>query len=89
MTSEMLAYIAGIIDGEGTITLVRYSGKYKDQKSTSVKYRVYVCVSNTDRILVDFLRINCGGIVATLKKKPGCKQAWQWRIWLPYNLISC
>ena len=56
----VLAYLAGIIDGEGHIG-IRYS------KPTSVhfnpSYGEVIYVANTDQRLIDFLQTKCGGYV--------------------------
>ncbi len=76
----LLAYTAGIIDGEGCITLANYAGVYKGQRSKSVKYRIYVMVTNTNISLIDFLKINFGGSVSVLAPRGKCKPAWNWHI---------
>ena len=76
----LLAYSAGIIDGEGTITLVGYKGRYKGQLSKSVKYQICIIVTHTDSNLVNFLKVNFGGVLTKLKIRPGCRQTWRWHI---------
>jgi LAGLIDADG-like domain len=46
------AYIAGLIDGEGTITLTReHRGENR---------RLVVSISSTERVLLEFVAIRCG-----------------------------
>lgn len=54
------AYIAGLIDGEGTITLVR---KHRNENR-----QLAVSISNTDRRLLDFVFITIGAGKITNKR---------------------
>jgi len=68
-----LAYIAGIIDGEGFIT-IRCDRKAND------KHSLYVGVGNTERWLLEWLRANFGGKLVTSHKPEGYKDFFQWAI---------
>ena len=46
------AYIAGLIDGEGTITLSR---EHRDENR-----RLVVSISSTERVLLEFVAARCG-----------------------------
>jgi len=46
------AYIAGLIDGEGTITLTR--------ERRGENRRLVVSISSTERVLLDFVAARCG-----------------------------
>lgn len=71
MKSTTAAYIAGILDGEGTITLV---------KRNSHRYPI-VSVSSTSKELLDFLRHEVGGTICNHKTyKDHHKQSWSWRL---------
>lgn len=74
MKKEDIFYTAGLIDGEGTITLTRQS---KQQMRSPA-----VSVSSTTKELVDYMRDTHGGYVVTLGKprKKHWKQAWHWQI---------
>jgi hypothetical protein len=50
LTNEEAAYIAGIIDGEGTITLCRNTTK------TSCRFTPRIVISNSSMILIEWLR---------------------------------
>lgn len=71
------AYAAGLMDGEGTITL-SYSHKEK-------KYRTpIVSVSSTTYELLEFMQQSYGGHISKHKVyKDHHKQSWSWKI--PYN----
>lgn len=74
LTVAELAYIAGIVDGEGSISL--FSG-YTN------KTHVYpvVKVANTDRKLIDWLRDTVGvGAVYHSRSRNGCKDVYHWHV---------
>lgn len=62
-TNEILAYMAGIIDGEGCLTI----GKQIRKDRVSPSYRCSITVSNTDRRLVDLFSKYYGGHTAHRK----------------------
>lgn len=68
------AYVAGIIDGEGTITLTRL---YKNARwKTPI-----VSVSSTTQEILEFLRGLYGGPIVKHKTyQPHHKQSWSWRL---------
>ena len=72
-TKEMLAYTAGLIDGEGCISLNRH-------RPNSFRFPS-VAVTNTTIELLNFLKENFGGDI-TIRKvyKSSHKQTWYWRI---------
>lgn len=71
MESETLAYVAGIFDGEGCVTFGRV------RKARFIR----VLVVNTNRPLLEFLQTIFGGdIQRSSSRRPGWKQAWQWRL---------
>jgi hypothetical protein len=77
-----LGWIAGIIDGEGTI----YIGAYSRNKKTGVPhYQTHISVSSTDEIMVDWLLENCGGAkrVYTPKQTPKNSRSivYRWTLW--------
>ena len=57
-TAVQLAYLAGIIDGEGSI----YIGNFSRNKKTGAKYyQTAIEVTNTEEGLIDWLLENIGG----------------------------
>lgn len=57
-TNEQIAYLAGIIDGEGSI----YIGNFSSNKVTGAKYyQTNIEVTNTDKNLIDWLVNIFGG----------------------------
>ncbi len=68
-------YVAGIIDGEGCVTIG--AGK----KETCINYNAIVAVQNTSKKLIDWLQLKFGGQVYLSKKETKkTKAAWMWRI---------
>jgi hypothetical protein len=68
------AYLAGIIDGEGCITIG--AGK----KETCINYNALLLVQNTSKELIDWLQKHFGGHVYLSKKETAkTKTAWMWR----------
>lgn len=58
-----LAYIAGFIDGEGCIGILK-----RNRKHYSPEYHVYVSVGQKDAAIIDWLKTNFGGTVHKIKR---------------------
>lgn len=68
------AYTAGIIDGEGTITLTKIRAK------NPFRYPV-ISVSSTTYSILEYLKSNFGGVITPVKNNnPNHKQAWHWNL---------
>lgn len=77
MTELEKAYIAGIIDGEGTVTL----SKSKHGKRPFVTYQIIVRVGSIDKELLLFLRRSTGkGTIRLSKKTITGKDFFEWNI---------
>lgn len=78
MTCEQLAYLAGIIDGEGSVGLYSKQTSKADQHSISLR----VCVTNTSRTLIDWLMTttNLGSVRELTKTAFTKRQAWGWSV---------
>lgn len=72
--SNHVAYIAGIIDGEGTITLSKVR--------KSAKFRVpVVSVSSTTLEILEYLKSHYGGSIVKHKVyQEHHKQSWSWKL---------
>ena len=73
------AYMAGIIDGEGSI----YIGSYSKNHSTGVHYyQTAIEISNTDEPLIDWIQTTFGGRKALYTRnqtpKNSRKQVFRW-----------
>jgi len=77
------AYIAGLFDGEGTITYKKYREKKKDRKGNprySDTWRVSMEIAMTDASVLRWLHLILG--CGTLRKKPRHGKhltQWRWR----------
>ena len=81
LTETEKSYIAGIIDGEGTITL---SKRRKNEMPSPV-----ISVSSTDLEVLHWLRTRLGGIICTKKKyKTTHKQSYTWYIKLAGKCLN-
>jgi len=74
MDEKTLAYIAGIIDGEGCITILEYGAKQRRN------WRLTVSVVNTSEWLVQWLMLQGFGKVYEIGKTKREKRIWQWRV---------
>lgn len=78
---ELNAYLGGIIDGEGWITI--YKGcspkTMKTLKRVTPNYQLVVGIANDDKDLLDFVTENYGGRIYVLKRKSYTIQ-YNWRI---------
>lgn len=51
LSEPVLAYLAGLIDGEGTVSIRKFSGKWKP----------HIRIANTSRVLLDWLETTVAG----------------------------
>lgn len=77
-TKAELAYLAGVIDCDGTISM--YKSKYEAKRSRSVhKLRFYVV--NTRKELIDWLHDRFGGLVYSRKpKNENWRTKYEWML---------
>ncbi len=73
MAETDYAYLAGIIDGEGTVTIHRQTERRKGR--TYFSYAPQLTISNTDRIMLESLQNRFGGNV--LKVHPPPNKRWK------------
>ena len=72
----LYAYSAGIIDGEGTITIAKTGGT-----QDKPRYALRATVTSTDECLPLFLSLNFGGGVRLIESNsPKHKDCWCWEI---------
>lgn len=86
-TNNILAYVAGIIDGEGYISL-KSNGKYSDGKK---RYAIVIKVTNTDQELINFLYLTFGGhTFHVTPRNPRHNESWIWEACSlkAYNVIK-
>lgn len=76
MISETeLAWVAGFIDGEGSIGIIKTYGRH----GQSPTYLIRLEVSNTNREIITFLRdLFGGGLQPDKKRNPAWKDSYKW-----------
>lgn len=68
-----ISYLAGIIDGEGCISI-------NHRKKTN-EYRLRISITSTDKILLDWVQERYGGYIYERKKQlPHYKRKYEWSI---------
>lgn len=74
MNSEILAYTAGIVDGEGCVAIAVYI-----TKDSRTNYRLVVDVANTYKVVIAWLHETFGGSISftALNNRRPC---WIWHI---------
>ena len=82
-----IAYFAGIIDGEGSIIIAKQAIR-KGRKNHT--YSLRICVVNSNKILLEWLRSNFGGSIHPLINKKTGKTYYQWIVGQgdTYNLLQ-
>lgn len=75
MSNEDVAYLAGLFDGEGTVTLGKGS-------NPSAFRRVELSVSSTDRVLCEFFKqtFKAGYVRSRTATRPHWKDSFEYRI---------
>jgi hypothetical protein len=75
---DKIVYLAGIIDGEGSIQ-IELQGK--NQKCRKIDYfSVRLLVINTDKPLIDWICNNFGGRITARKLIENRRQCYKWNI---------
>jgi hypothetical protein len=80
MTETDAAYIAGIIDGEGCITVSRRNDPTCKQ---GFYLRPFLTTANTSREMLDFChqKTGLGQIIYYRSKQVNHRNAWRWNVW--------
>lgn len=73
-TGEALGYFAGLIDGEGSLTLQTYEAQRRGNRSL---WRIMIY--NTNYLIIRWLLSNVGGQVAGPDKR-GSRPCWCWQV---------
>ena len=71
----ILAYTAGIFDGEGCISIVRRKGK------KGFYCQLYISVGSTDEWLAEWLKMQYGGSVIFCEREGNKQNLWKWNLW--------
>jgi hypothetical protein len=73
---ERCAYLAGIIDGEGCIAVM----KEYHENSGSTFYRPRVYITNTNRDVIEWIAENFGGFIFVNRPEGNRKISYMWHI---------
>jgi hypothetical protein len=68
LSSEELAYIAGIIDGEGSIIISKQKPN-KKKGEINIRYQLFCKVVNTDKRLIEYLSKKTGQLIFSEKTR--------------------
>jgi hypothetical protein len=79
LTPIQLSYIAGIVDGEGSISVYQHK-KRRGKEYLDYTYGLHVSVTNTYKPVVDWLqkKTGLGSIGSKLRDKENYKTAYTW-----------
>ena len=74
VSSEKRAYLAGLIDGEGSIYIAA------NRRNRTVHHFLEMSIANTARSVIDWLIKELGGTekLAGKATRPGCPDQWSW-----------
>ena len=73
---QLLAYTAGIIDGEGCICI----STHKNDTKRGYSYQLFVTVKSTNEWLIHWLKMQYGGILGSQKGKGKFSDTWTWTL---------
>ena len=80
LTQTEVAYLAGIFDGEGCISIMRRHC-YRPRLGRVVKdYSIHVRVGNTSAQLLDWIAERVGGAIYSQKVVGNRQKAWHWHL---------
>jgi len=81
MTENDVAYLAGLIDGEGSIQYKQYMRKRKGAKKAYPTWSIRLEVAMTDKDVIQWCHDTFKvGSFGERKVKPGKKRQWRWRV---------
>ena len=60
---EKLAYLAGLLDGEGSVSIRRVYNRAKSPSGDKIYYVAEMRIYNTDKRMIDWIQANFGGAV--------------------------
>jgi len=75
-----LAYIAGFLDGEGTISIVKVKRKDRERSYSSPYYRPILVINNTNREILEWIKsvFGAGQVNLVARKEMGRKPVYRW-----------
>ena len=80
ISPEDLAYIAGFVDGEGTISILRYyKSNYKEKRR--MDWRAFVGINNTNKEVLEWIMLTVGaGNLSKSNRREGYKTCWKYSL---------
>jgi len=78
------AYMAGLMDGEGSFSIVKTSAKSKSKKpekfgKRNIRYHLHIKIANTSLAMLEWVTANFGGQISIKKKwKANWKKRYDW-----------
>lgn len=74
-----LAYLAGIIDSEGTITMI----KKLNHNTAGCSYSLQIFISSTDKLIIDWIYeiTGLGNVSEAKLRNKKSKKSWRWYAW--------
>ena len=81
MNTNDAAYIAGLFDGEGSVTYKQYMCKRKGKTKAYPTWSIELEISMTDKEVIKWCHdlFGCGAF-GERKVKKGYKRQWRWRV---------
>jgi hypothetical protein len=77
--TAVLAYMAGLVDGEGTICIFPYYGRQAKYPLGYRRYKPVLAVTNTNRLMIEWIVEHFGGIVRRVRRyRREHKQVYRW-----------
>jgi hypothetical protein len=81
MTESDVAYLAGLIDGEGSIQYKQYMRQRKGQKKAYPTWSIRLEIAMTDKDVIEWCYETFNvGHWGERKVQPGKKRQWRWRV---------
>lgn len=77
MSKKTAAYLAGLIDGEGSLEIQKRK-KTGCKRGHNYVARLRVCM--TDKEIIEWLKDSFGGYIYERQGKGNCKDSWSWTI---------
>ena len=75
-----IAYIAGLFDGEGSVSYKQYMRKRKGAKKAYPTWQIRLEIAMTDKSVLQWVTEILGvGTMGPRKVRPGRKNQWRWR----------
>lgn len=82
MSKLQASYLAGLLDGEGYISIMKVNKGNKRQWSSTRDYLYYpvIKVAMTDKAIIEFLKNSYGGTFETRKARLNARESYCWTV---------